>query len=324
MTVKKQEKKIKRNIIQNRKRMKKKRVSFRLPESRSSSSNHNAVKSSSDLFQQDSSLRNAGNRKQRTNHERPKLKYRKRTVDPKSLKYPKKGIKKTWKPLPYVITKKYYSFWHEKYKEYPNLLVSDCWYCCHSFDSPPLGIPLHLNETKREVGLHGVFCSVGCMVRYNEERIQHHNNTTLWNMTWCIREMRHALKKKRERLEELKRDGKKEASESDMYIPDFEYPHSIAQMHGGKHFSLLKKFGGPLEIEEFRADESELNKKASEVIQYMVYRDDMKVKIMPWDYVVYIKRKQEEDRAEEFRKTKKRKRNFQQACKQFGFRNFFM
>jgi hypothetical protein len=43
-----------------------------------------------------------------------------------------------------------------------------CWWCCHKFESVPLGLPVKYDELKRKFQVKGVFCSFSCMMAYNK------------------------------------------------------------------------------------------------------------------------------------------------------------
>lgn len=41
-----------------------------------------------------------------------------------------------------------------------------CWWCCHQFDTLPIGMPLDFNTNTKKFRVRGVFCSFACMVAY--------------------------------------------------------------------------------------------------------------------------------------------------------------
>jgi hypothetical protein len=43
-----------------------------------------------------------------------------------------------------------------------------CWWCCHTFDNIPIGLPVDYNIKTNRFRLKGVFCSFGCMLAYND------------------------------------------------------------------------------------------------------------------------------------------------------------
>ncbi|NDG31444.1 hypothetical protein EB118_15425, partial [bacterium] len=44
-----------------------------------------------------------------------------------------------------------------------------CWWCCHPFDSVPIGLPVHYDEKIRKFRVKGVFCSFSCCLAYKQK-----------------------------------------------------------------------------------------------------------------------------------------------------------
>lgn len=44
-----------------------------------------------------------------------------------------------------------------------------CWWCCHTFQTTPLGLPQYYNKKISKFRVKGVFCSFSCMAAYNNE-----------------------------------------------------------------------------------------------------------------------------------------------------------
>jgi hypothetical protein len=44
-----------------------------------------------------------------------------------------------------------------------------CWWCCHKFNTVPIGIPEEYNERHKKFRVFGVFCSFGCSIAYGQE-----------------------------------------------------------------------------------------------------------------------------------------------------------
>jgi hypothetical protein len=44
-----------------------------------------------------------------------------------------------------------------------------CWWCCHSFDTVPIGLPEKYDELLKKFQVKGVFCSFSCIVAYKNE-----------------------------------------------------------------------------------------------------------------------------------------------------------
>lgn len=45
-----------------------------------------------------------------------------------------------------------------------------CWWCCHNFDTIPIGIPIYFNEALKKFNVKGVFCSFSCIMAYNKDK----------------------------------------------------------------------------------------------------------------------------------------------------------
>jgi hypothetical protein len=45
-----------------------------------------------------------------------------------------------------------------------------CWWCCHTFDTIPIGFPIEYHSTVRKFKVRGVFCSFACINAYKKER----------------------------------------------------------------------------------------------------------------------------------------------------------
>ena len=50
-----------------------------------------------------------------------------------------------------------------------------CWWCCHKFNSVPLGMPVYYNNNTDKFQVKGVFCSFACIVAYKNS-IKFKNN----------------------------------------------------------------------------------------------------------------------------------------------------
>jgi hypothetical protein len=45
-----------------------------------------------------------------------------------------------------------------------------CWWCCHKFDTVPIGLPIRFNIVLKKFHVKGIFCSFSCMVAYKNEK----------------------------------------------------------------------------------------------------------------------------------------------------------
>jgi hypothetical protein len=43
-----------------------------------------------------------------------------------------------------------------------------CWWCCHNFETVPIGIPVKYNLNTNKFIVKGIFCTFGCMTAYNK------------------------------------------------------------------------------------------------------------------------------------------------------------
>lgn len=98
-------------------------------------------------------------------------------------------------------------------------MTSCCWWCCHSIDNEPLHLPYKYDDRRDKFYTMGHFCSWSCMKAFNIDHFpQHKSGIYGINMT--------LMKKKCDKKTE---------------------PIKLAPSR-----YLLKTFGGPLTIEEFR------------------------------------------------------------------------
>jgi len=42
-----------------------------------------------------------------------------------------------------------------------------CWWCCHNFDTVPLGMPVYYDHAVNKFSVRGIFCSFSCMLSYS-------------------------------------------------------------------------------------------------------------------------------------------------------------
>ena len=114
-----------------------------------------------------------------------------------------------------------------------------CWWCCHRFDSIPIGYPIEYKDKTKKFRTRGIFCSFPCMVAYGNE--QHDN-----------------------KIELLKYLYRKLTGESFYFNKNLESAPPRA---------ALRMFGGQLTIDEFR--NSNKNHKIYQMIEYpmVVSRD---------------------------------------------------
>ena len=63
-----------------------------------------------------------------------------------------------------------------KNNEWPSNTTIHCYWCCHKFDTPPIGIPVSYNKEKFDV--FGCFCSLECAAAHNFKN--NHNIDDMW------------------------------------------------------------------------------------------------------------------------------------------------
>lgn len=122
---------------------------------------------------------------------------------------------------------------YNKKNEWPSSINIDCLWCCHSFDNFPFGIPI--KKTDEKVYMFGNFCSPECAAAYNFE------SNFLTNDIWERYSLLNYLYKKNNK-------GIKLA------------PPKL----------LLKKFGGRMNIQEFRKNNNIYDKNYKLILPPMV------------------------------------------------------
>jgi hypothetical protein len=58
---------------------------------------------------------------------------------------------------------------NEKKQEWTEKVESCCFWCCHVFNTPCLGLPLSYNKNNKKFAVKGIFCSFPCMMAYDKE-----------------------------------------------------------------------------------------------------------------------------------------------------------
>lgn len=112
-----------------------------------------------------------------------------------------------------------------------------CWWCCHTFNTIPLGLPEDYDIKTRKFRVKGIFCSFPCILAYN-------NSTRI-------------------------KSGYKK------YLIKHLYSRITGNsintfIKSAPHRCCLKKFGGDMTIEEFRAV-SQDNSKIYKLVEYPMY-----------------------------------------------------
>jgi len=96
-----------------------------------------------------------------------------------------------------------------------------CWWCCHTFDTKPLSLPISYNDKLKKFEVYGNFCSFSCMKAYNKNDNRSNKNNRCTLITMMMNEM----------------------------IEDFNISNNISIAPPRE---CLKMFGGTMTIENFR------------------------------------------------------------------------
>lgn len=136
-----------------------------------------------------------------------------------------------------------------------------CWWCCHTFNSVPIGLPIYYDGKKFRV--KGVYCSFACMISNNEKDIKDRSliNLMYKKLSGIIIGNKDVYKKMLEN-----NFGKSEIEN--------EYIQSLVDLMDESLYTALprntlKMFGGKLSIEEFRNASKE--KKVYKMVEYPLY-----------------------------------------------------
>jgi len=111
----------------------------------------------------------------------------------------------------------------------------NCWWCCHQFNTVPIGLPDSYNYESDKFRVKGIFCSFSCMLAYKQDK-------RIYNVDYLIKALYCKLTK--------------------TLLIDSELKPAPAQCS-------LKIFGGELSIEEFRNSTKE--NKIYKMIDYPMY-----------------------------------------------------
>lgn len=111
-----------------------------------------------------------------------------------------------------------------------------CWWCCHKFESVPIGLPIKYDNNKKKFHVKGVFCSFSCMLAYKNDNVSYKQTNHLINFLYT------------------KLTG--------TFLLDINLIPAPARCS-------LKMFGGELSIEEFRNSQKE--QKIYKMINYPMF-----------------------------------------------------
>lgn len=165
----------------------------------------------------------------------------------------------------------------------------NCWWCCHSFDTIPIGLPIDYGKNygdkynTKKFRVRGVFCSFACMLAYAEDNkntinyidFKHLSKYLYKKMTGCIlmskKQYKHDMetilsldfffniKENKEINKNLAEERKKQYIEGLLYLVD-------ETLNPAPSRSTLKVFGGNYTINDFRNKSKE--RKVCKMINY--------------------------------------------------------
>jgi hypothetical protein len=59
-----------------------------------------------------------------------------------------------------------------------------CWWCCHQFETVPIGLPIKYDDYKKKFHVKGVFCSFSCMLAYKNDNSIYQSKRNLINFLY--------------------------------------------------------------------------------------------------------------------------------------------
>ena len=151
-----------------------------------------------------------------------------------------------------------------------------CWWCCHNFDSIPIGIPIDYNNNTNKFRVKGIFCSFACMLAYNDSDNDKHTSKTKSMITHLYKKLTGGsqVNMKNSYINLLRNDyNLQNLFENDITLRD-EYIKSLSNiidepLSKAPPRCALKMFGGALDIEEFRNSTKE--RKIYKMIDYPMF-----------------------------------------------------
>ena len=158
--------------------------------------------------------------------------------------------------------KKFFHLFDDFYENKNWLKETDiaCWWCCHNFDTVPLGLPVKYENKKFTV--KGIFCSFACILSYNKkESANKYNNIPM--IHFLYKKLTGILVNSKQDLfaKSLVETLPLNMFDNDIQLRDT-YIEGLmelrtAALEPAPPRCALKKFGGELSIEEFRQSTKE-------------------------------------------------------------------
>jgi hypothetical protein len=147
-----------------------------------------------------------------------------------------------------------------------------CWWCCHKFDTVPIGLPVDYNSKLNKFRVKGVFCSFACMLAYDtkmdvrsKSMITHLYKQLTGGYSIDLKDDYIKMLYNDRTIQELFKDNLEYKDEYIQSLASFiDEPLEKAPLR-----CTLKIFGGQLSIEEFRNTTKE--RKVYKMIEYPMY-----------------------------------------------------
>lgn len=147
-----------------------------------------------------------------------------------------------------------------------------CWWCCHKFNTIPIGLPIDYNSKLKKFRVTGIFCSFACMLAYDTRKDMKSKSM----ITHLYKKLTggYSVDLKDDCIKMLYDDNKiKELFKDNDDYRD-EYIKSVASfidepLVKAPPRCTLKIFGGDLNIDEFRKASKE--RKIYKMVEYPMY-----------------------------------------------------
>jgi hypothetical protein len=148
-----------------------------------------------------------------------------------------------------------------------------CWWCCHKFESIPIGLPLHYKNGKFLV--KGIFCSFGCMIAYKNGNVKSDSDKSNMLIKFLFKKLTgvSSISSKESYKKFLESSLKLSMFGGDVSLKE-EYIGALLKLcceklHPAPARETLNMFGGELTINEFR--ESMNSHKIFKLIEYPMF-----------------------------------------------------
>jgi hypothetical protein len=147
-----------------------------------------------------------------------------------------------------------------------------CWWCCHKFDTIPIGMPYEYNNKINKFRVKGVYCSFACMLASDNKMCVKSKSM----VTHLYKQLTggYSIDLKDEYIRMLYKDKTIQELFKDNQEYKDEYIQSLASfidepLEKAPPRCTLKMFGGHLTIEEFRNSTKE--RKVYRMVEYPMY-----------------------------------------------------